>query len=245
MKRLVIALLLIAVVGCSKGSEPTATPATAALFAATATQPPAPTATATQAPTATPAPTATATHTPTPPPTATAAATPTLASASSEPVEVVETVFGAATTMNVEPAIALFCEAKAQEMAGTIESGFGELAALGLDPEELAQAFRIETQDMVYQETNRAGDEAVVHIAGKLRFDFDADVLKEVIKKVAEANGQPLSDQELGFVITLLGVVAEQGTPLDADVQLLKENGQWVVCDDLLFLGDMFQLPLP
>lgn len=255
MKRLVIALMLFVVVGCGKGSDPTAAPTKAALLVATATQAPAPTdspaptATATRAPTATPVPTATATAlptmTPTAPPTATAAATPTVAAPSSEPAEVVEAVFGAVTEMNVEPAITLFCEAKAPEMAGTIESGFGDLLAMGLDPEELVQAFNIDLQDMAYQETSRDGDAAVVHIAGTLRFDFKADVLKEVIKKVAEANGQPLSDQELDFVITLLSVVAQQGTPLDADVQVVMENGQWVVCDDLLFLGDMFELPFP
>ena len=147
--------------------------------------------------------------------------------------------------MDVEPAIALFCEEKTAEMTGTIESGFGELASMGLDPEELAQAFRLDLQEMSYEEISRDADAAVVRVEGVLRFDFDPDVLKEVIKAVAEANGQTLSDQELGFVMTLLGVVAEQGTPLDADVQLIQEDGQWVVCDDLLFLEDMLELPLP
>lgn len=154
-------------------------------------------------------------------------------------------MFEAVGAMDVEPAMALFCSEKAAGMAGTIESGFSEIAAMGLDPDELAQAFTLDLQDMSYEETSRDGDAAVVHVEGTLRFEFDPDVLREVIKAVAEANGQTLSDQELDFVLTLLSAVAEQGTPLDADVQLIEENGQWVVCDDLLFLEDMLDLPLP
>jgi hypothetical protein len=244
MKRLMTLMILLAVVACGSKSEPTTAPTQAALFD-TATETPLPT--PSPPPTATATQTPTATFTPIPPPTATptATATPTVVASTSEPAEVVATVFEAVGAMDVEPAIALFCSEKAAGMAGTIESGFSEITTMGLDPDELAQAFKLDLQDMSYQETSRNDSAAVVHIDGTLRFEFDPDVLKDVIKAVAEANGQTLSDQELDFVLTLLSVVAEQGTPLNADVQLIEENGQWVVCDDLLFLEDMLDLPLP
>lgn len=244
MKRLMTLIILFFVVACGSKSKPTTAPTQAPLFD-TATGTPLPT--PSPQPTATATPTPTATFTPTPPPTATPTATltPTVVANTSDPAEVVETVFEAVGAMDVEPAMALFCSEKAAGMAGTIESGFSEIAAMGLDPDELAQAFTLDLQDMSYEETSRDGDAAVVHAEGTLRFEFDPDVLREVIKAVAEANGQTLSDQELDFVLTLLSAVAEQGTPLDADVQLIEENGQWVVCDDLLFLEDMLDLPLP
>jgi hypothetical protein len=244
MKRLMTLMILFIVVACGSKSEPTTAPTQAPLFD-TATETPFPT--PSPPPTATATQTPTATFTPTPPPTATPTTTPTptVVASVSDPAEVVETVFEAVGAMDVEPAIALFCSEKAAGMAGTIESGLGEIAAMGLDPDELAQAVKLDLQDMSYQEINRDGDTAVVHIEGSMRFEFDPDVLKDVIRAVAEANGQTLSDQELDFVLTLLSAVAEQGTPLDADVQLVKENGQWVVCDDLLFLEDMVDLPLP
>jgi hypothetical protein len=62
---------------------------------------------------------------------------------------------------------------------------------------------------------------------------------------VTEASGQNLTDQELDFMVTMANLILAQGLPLDADITLVQEAGQWLVCDDLDFLQDLFQLPLP
>ncbi len=232
MKIIAVVLMSILVVGC--GSEPTPTPTLMPIPTSTPTLVPTPTAVPTATPTATPSPSPS--PSPTPAPTATA----TLQAASSEPVVVVGNVVGAIEALDTEQAVAFFCAEREPEMRAVLDNAFAELSALGLDRDELMQSFAIDLQNLQFQELSRDGDEAVVRIAGTMGLDFEAGVLQEVVKKVTEASGQ-----QLDFLVTMVSLVLARGVPLDADITLAQEAGQWLVCDDLDFLQDLFQLPLP
>lgn len=163
------------------------------------------------------------------------------------PTAVVEKVVDAMQTLDVEKAAEYFCDAKKAELTEGLTEGFAELEEMGLDADELLEAFKIKMTDMEYEEKSEEGDDAVVHVSGKMSLDFDSDKLKEFFKKAAEAAGQTVSDEELDFVITIFDSMAGQEAPLEGDVKLVKEDGAWLVCDDLDFLdsGDLFDLPLP
>jgi len=163
------------------------------------------------------------------------------------PTAVVENVVDAMQTLDVEKASESFCEARKSELSEGLTAGFAELEAMGLNADELLDAFKIKMTDMKYEEKSQEGDEAVVNVSGKMSLDFDADKLKEFFKKAMAASGQEVSDDELDFVINLFDSMAGQEAPISGDVTLVKEDGKWLVCDDLAFLesGDLFQLPLP
>jgi hypothetical protein len=160
---------------------------------------------------------------------------------------VVENVVDAMRTMDVEKATEYFCDAKKSEISDGLQEGFTELEAMGLDADELLEAFKIDMKDMAYEETSKEGDDAVVRVTGKMSLAFDTEKLKEFFKKASEAAGQPVTDEELDFVINIFESMGGQEAPVDGDVTLVKEDGKWVVCDDLSFLesGDLFELPLP
>jgi hypothetical protein len=126
-----------------------------------------------------------------------------------------------------------------------LDNAFAELAAMGLSQDQLMQSFVIDLQDLQFQELSREANEAIVRVAGTMGLDFEPGVLKEVLKTVTGASGQELSDQELDFMVTMANLILARGVPLDADITLAQEAGQWLVCDDLDFLQDLFQLPLP
>jgi hypothetical protein len=164
-----------------------------------------------------------------------------------EPTAVVKEVVDAMQTLDVDAASENFCEEQKSQLNSSLEEGFAQLEALGLDPDELMDAFQLNFSDLEYEEQSQEGDEAVVHVSGTMSLEFDTDKLREFFRQVSEASGQEVTDQELDFVVGIFESMSGQEAPLDGDVKVIKEDGEWVVCDDLSFLeaGDIFELPLP
>jgi len=166
---------------------------------------------------------------------------------SEEPGEVVRKVVNAMTTMDFEGASEFVCADQRTEFQGVLTEGFAELEEMGLDPDELLDAFMIDLKDMKYETQSEDGDKAVVKVTGSLSLDFDTEKLKSFFKQAAEAAGQPVSDAELDMVVNIFNAMGGQESPLDANVDVVKEDGKWVVCGDLDFLNssDLLNLPLP
>ena len=166
---------------------------------------------------------------------------------SEAPGEVVKKVVDAMTTMDFDGASEFICADQKTEFQGSMTEGFAELEEMGMDPDELLDAFKIGVKDMKYETQSEDGDKAVVKVTGSLSLDFDTEKLKSFFKQAAEAAGQPVSDEELDMVVNIFNAMGGQEAPLDGNVDLVKEDGEWVVCDDLDFLNssELLNLPLP
>jgi hypothetical protein len=166
---------------------------------------------------------------------------------SEAPGEVVKKVVDAMTTMDFDGASEFICADQKTEFQGSMTEGFAELEAMGLDPDELLDAFKIGLKDMKYETQSEDGDKAVVKVTGSLSLDFDTEKLKSFFKQAAEAAGQPVSDEELDMVVNIFNAMGGQEAPLDSNVDVVKEDGEWVVCGDLGFLdsSELLNLPLP
>ena len=150
-----------------------------------------------------------------------------------EPVDVAKNVMQAMGKMDFDEASKYFCEARKSDLDDALVSGFEELEAMGMDPDELLDAFILELSDMKYEEKSKDGDKAVVHVTGSMKLDFNSDKLKDFFKKAAEAAGETVTDEELDFIVEMIASSAAQEEDLDEDLELIKEDGKWVVCDDL------------
>lgn len=164
---------------------------------------------------------------------------------SEKPGEVVKKVVNAMTTMDFEGASEFVCADKKTEFQGSLTEGFADLEQMGLDPNELLDAFKIGLKDMKYETQSEDGDKAVVKVTGSLSLDFDTEKLKSFFKQAAEAAGQPVSDEEVDLVVNMFSALGGQEMPVDGDVDLVKEDGEWMVCDDLDFLDSTDLLNLP
>jgi hypothetical protein len=69
--------------------------------------------------------------------------------------------------------------------------------------------------------------------------EFDTDKLKEVFKKMAEAEGQEVSDEELDMIVGMVAGMGSQEVEFEQDVEVIKEDGNWVVCDELNMLDEL------
>jgi hypothetical protein len=166
---------------------------------------------------------------------------------SGEPAGVVEKVANAMQTLDIERVQEYMCSERKDALKSDLDSGFAELESMGLDPDELLDAFKIKMSDMKYEEKSAEGDKAVVHVSGTMAMEFDTEKLKSFLKKAAEASGEEVSDDQVDFMVNMFSGMSGQEAPIDGDVQLVKEDGKWVVCDDLAFLegSDLMELPIP
>lgn len=155
------------------------------------------------------------------------------------PVDVVKSVVTAMEKLDVDEASEHFCNARKAELDDTLASGFEDLEALGMDPDELLEAFKLEMKDMEYEEKSKDGDKAVVRVSGSISLGFDTDKLKSFLKEAAEATGETVTDEQLDFVVSMFSAMAGQEAPFDGEVELIKEDGDWVVCDDIDFLNEL------
>jgi predicted small lipoprotein YifL len=119
---------------------------------------------------------------------------------------------------------------------GKITSAFGgsgdlsSLQALGVPANELLDAVKVDFQDIKATETSKAGDKATVHVTGKAVTSFDPAKMKEVLKKVMAAQGQPADDATINAAMTAMSSQLTQTQALDRDVNLVQEGGKWLIC---------------
>ncbi len=160
-------------------------------------------------------------------------------SGSGEPVDVVKNVVEAMESLDFDKASEYMCAEQGDALKADMESGFAELEEMGMDPDELMDAFKLKMSDVEYEEKSKDDNNAVVHVSGKVALDFDTDKLKSFFKKAAEASGEEVSDEEIDMMVGMFTAMGGQESPFEGDVELIKEDGDWVVCDELDFLDEV------
>ncbi len=153
------------------------------------------------------------------------------------PADAVKNVVKAMEKLDAAEARKYVCAAH-KDAVPDIEEGFAELAEFGIDPEDLLDAFEIKMSDMKYEEKSKDDDKAVVHVTGKVAFDADLDKLRPIFEEMLEGMGMPISDEMIdGMVDEFTANMGE--SPLAGDVNLVKEDGDWLICDELDFLNEL------
>lgn len=152
----------------------------------------------------------------------------------SDPAGSVSAALDAARSGGFAKLVDYTCAAQKSNFAslfgGAGSGGLGSLAALGIDANSLFDAMKVDFQDVTTTETSSSDTEATVHIKGKMLITLEEAKMREILKKVLEAQGQPTNDQVLDGAMQMLGGQLSQTQDLDEDVQIVKENGKWLVC---------------
>jgi hypothetical protein len=151
----------------------------------------------------------------------------------SEPAGTVSAALDAAKSGGFAKLVDYTCAAKKGDFAslfGGAGGGLGSLTALGIDANTLFDAIKVDFQDVKTAETSKTADKATVHVTGKSTVTFDAAKMKEIFKKVMAANGQPVDDATIDATIAAMSGQLSQSQALDEDVNLVQENGKWLIC---------------
>ena len=149
----------------------------------------------------------------------------------SDPAGAVKAALDATQSGGITKLADYACEAR----KGDIASMFGadsvaNLTAAGVDPNEVFGAVKFEFKDVQTSEVSKSAESAVVHLSGSMNVSIDETKMRDVMKKVMEAQGQAIDDATLDMVIGAMTTQLSQPTPIDEDVTVVQEGGKWLIC---------------
>ena len=76
-----------------------------------------------------------------------------------------------------------------------------------------------------------SGDSASIPMKGKLSLKLDKVKLKDFVKSLMAAQGLAnATDDQINQALDMVSSQLEQGQSVDTTVDLIKENGKWVIC---------------
>ena len=109
----------------------------------------------------------------------------------------------------------------AGQLAGSLE---------GVDAKSITEAMTIKFDNLEVKEVEKSADKAKVSLKGTLKMSVDKTKMTDVVKKVVAAQGLPVDDATVATMLDSMVGAFEQGEPVDSSVDLVVENGKWVVC---------------
>jgi PBP1b-binding outer membrane lipoprotein LpoB len=160
-----------------------------------------------------------------------------------DPVDVARSVLEAATQFDVTQVSDRVCTAMRSDVEQQITDGLSQLEALGLTEEQVKQVMTVNLDDLTFTEASQQTDSAVVDVAGNISVNFNQDELTQVLTTAAEASGQQVSQQQIDSLISMIVSATEQPVPVDTQIDMVKEDGQWRVCSNLEIPGAGSILP--
>jgi hypothetical protein len=149
-----------------------------------------------------------------------------------DPATAVKSAMDAAQSGGIAKLADYTCAAKKGDIATMFGGGAstGGLGALGLTADDIAGAMKMEFKDIQTTETSKSGNNAVVHVKGNMSITMDPAKMRELMKKVLQAQGQPADDVTLNAIVAGLTASPTTSQALDEDIPVVQENGKWVLC---------------
>jgi len=150
----------------------------------------------------------------------------------SDLAKAVQDAFAAIQTGGVAAAIPLTCAAKQAEAAQAFAGASAtSLTQLGVKMEDLLSAMKLTWSNLVIKSATATGDKGTVAYSADLKVDLDATKMRAIMKTVLAAKGQPVDDAALDTVMAAMQPQLSKSQHVDDTVDLVKENGKWVMCD--------------
>jgi len=125
------------------------------------------------------------------------------------------------------------CAAQKEELKKQFD--FSKLAGDafgGMDVGDIGDAIKISFTNLEVKEKSRAGDKAVVTMTGKMKMEFNKDKMKALVKKAAEAAGQPVDDAQIEMALGMLSGLGGMEQDVNSDLDLVNEGGKWLICSE-------------
>ncbi len=154
--------------------------------------------------------------------------------AAGDPVAAVNNVINAMKAKQFSTIAPMICSAKRDQIASSLDPAAAlASAAPGVAAQTILDAMSIDFSDVAVTQTSVSGDSAVVNVKGQMKITFDATKMKDVVKSILAAASQPTDDATVTQMLSLLSTQMSSTKPIDSQINVVKENGAWLVCDTL------------
>lgn len=117
-----------------------------------------------------------------------------------------------------------------------ISAALGELPP-GVDAAAFLDALTISLDGRSTALVREEGDTAAVAVTGTMRVAIDEAAAETFVRAVLEASGQPATDEMVAMTVPMLLELFAEGTDMSEELDVIREDGEWVVCDTDLIDG--------
>ncbi len=149
-----------------------------------------------------------------------------------DPVSVVKAAMAAVTSKQFDKLSEFACAAKKDAVTGQFNPAAALSQGMGKeDAQKLLDAMTISFDNAEFGTPTITGDSASIPMKGKMSLKFDKEKLKVVLKSMLATQGLAnATDDQINQALDMVSSQLEQGQSVDTTVDLIKENGKWVLC---------------
>ncbi len=149
-----------------------------------------------------------------------------------DPVSVVKAAMAAVTSKQFDKLSELACAAKKDSVTGQLNPAAAFSQGMGKeDAQKLLDAMTISFDNAEFGTPTITGDSASIPMKGKMSMKFDREKLKGVLQSMLATQGLAnATDDQINQALDMVAGQLEQGQQVDTTVDLIKENGKWVIC---------------
>jgi hypothetical protein len=149
-----------------------------------------------------------------------------------DPVATVKSALDAVVAKQFDKIADFACAAKKDQVASQLNPS-AQLANAGMDAattKQLLDSMNITLTGAEFTKVSETGDAAQVQMKGKLSMKFDREKLKVVVTTLLKSQGMDATDAIVNQALDQVSSQLEKGQDIDNKVDLIKENGKWVIC---------------
>ena len=103
----------------------------------------------------------------------------------------------------------------------------------GVDGEQFMDAFTITLDDVAIELLSEEGDAARARLQGQMTVSMDPAAAELFVLSVASVFDEDVSDEDLAVLVGSLMESFTEPRTLDEEIVLIREDGEWLVCDPL------------
>ena len=152
--------------------------------------------------------------------------------AASDPAGVVKDMMSAVTNKQFDKIADFACAAQKDQIKNSLDPA-SQVGAAGIDVNKMLDAMTISFSNADITKVSESGDKATVQVKGTLSIKVDREKFKSFLADVMKAQGQTVSDDMLNTVLDQAASQFEKGQDINSQVDVVKENGKWLVCSTL------------
>lgn len=125
----------------------------------------------------------------------------------------------------------LVCEERREEILESLDLA-QSMGGDGVDAQPLVDAMTLSIEGRSVSTLSEEGDEASVELLGTLVVTFDEAAAREWVRAALEATGQPTDDASVDQYLRTLVDAFSSGVPIDTQADVVRVDGEWLLCDD-------------
>ena len=147
--------------------------------------------------------------------------------AADSPEAAVNQLLDAVEGGNYDAIDTLVCEAERSAVRAMLDPG----EAVGM--EGARDLLRFEVQDRAVEVTSEDGAEATVRITGTMSMNVAEGDVEAIALALLEADMGELSEEDIDLMLPFMEMALTQSMPMDEELTVIEENGEWLVCGGL------------